>query len=134
MFDASVFVDALVSAGPEGEAARAALRDVAMLPVPAIFGAEALSAVRALRHRATISAARAEAAREAIRTVRTRTYPFGLFIDRVWELRDNLSVYDGWYVALAEQLGVPFVTAERRLVGAPGPQCPVRHVTDQAVS
>lgn len=134
VFDASVFVDALVSAGPEGQAARAAVRGVALLPAPAIFGAEALSAVRALRHREAISAARAEAAREAIRTVRLRSYPFGLFIDRVWELRDNLSVYDGWYVALAERLDVPLVTAERRLVGAPGPQCLVRHVTDEAVS
>lgn len=86
--------------------------------------------MRALRHREAISAARAEAAREAIRTVRLRSYPFGLFIGRAWELRDNLSVYDGWYVALAERLGVPLVTAERRLVGAPGAQCLVRHVTD----
>lgn len=58
--------------------------------------------MRALRHREAISAARAEAAREAIRTVRLRSYPFGLFIGRAWELRDNLSVYDGWYVALAD--------------------------------
>lgn len=51
--------------------------------------------------------------------MRIRSYPFGLFIDRVWELRDNLSVSDGWYVALAERPSVPFVIAERRVVGAP---------------
>jgi predicted nucleic acid-binding protein len=26
---------------------------------------------------------------------------------RAWELRDNLTVYDAWYVALAESLTAP---------------------------
>jgi len=52
----------------------------------------------------------------------------------VWELRDNLSVYDGWYVALAESLETVLVTADRRLAEAPGPRCTVitveRYVRD----
>ncbi len=130
MLDASVLVDALVGAGPEGQAARVVLQDVALLPAPAILGAEALSAVRALRRREAIGAARAEAAREAIRTLRIRSYPFEPFIDRVWELRANLTVYDAWYIALAERLGIPFVSADRRLLAAPGPRCSMRHVMD----
>ena len=46
----------------------------------------------------------------------------------VWELRDNLTVYDAWYVALAEWLGVEFITADERLAGASGLRCAVRHL------
>jgi len=36
------------------------------------------------------------------------------------ELRLNLSAYDALYVALAEQLQVPLLTADARLPRAPG--------------
>lgn len=39
---------------------------------------------------------------------------------RVWELRQNLSAYDGLYVALAEALEAPLVTTDRRLSRTPG--------------
>jgi predicted nucleic acid-binding protein len=55
-------------------------------------------------------------------------YPFEPFLDRVWELRDNLTVYDGWYVALAESLDTSLVTADRRLARVSGPRCPVVEV------
>lgn len=42
-------------------------------------------------------------------------YPFGSFSDLVWELRRNLTSYDAWYVALAEELDVPLLTLDRRL-------------------
>lgn len=126
--DASVLVDALVVAGPEGDDARDVLRGVTVLHVPSIFPAEATSAVRALHARGNVSLEIARGALAKIKTVRTSQYPFEPFLDRVWELRDNLSVYDGWYVALAESLDTGLVTADRRLADAPGPRCPVTTV------
>jgi predicted nucleic acid-binding protein len=41
-------------------------------------------------------------------------------IDRAWQLRDNLSFYDGLYVALAEMLDTPLITLDRRLARAVG--------------
>lgn len=125
VFDASVLVDALVAAGPSGDDAREALHDCALLHVPSIFAAEATSAVRSLHARSNISLGLARGAIEKIKTVATWQYPFEPFLDRVWGLRDNLSVYDGWYVALAESLDTVLVTADRRLAEAPGPRCPV---------
>lgn len=46
-------------------------------------------------------------------------------LERIWELRDNLSAYDATYVAVAETLGTALLTADARLARAPGPACPV---------
>ena len=128
VIDASVLVDALATVGEAGDAARAALRDTDVLQVPAIFGAEAVSALRMLLLRGELSVGRAAAAVEQIRALRTIQYPFEPFSRRAWQLRANLTVYDAWYVALAEALGTDVVTADERLANAPGPHCPVRRV------
>ncbi len=46
-------------------------------------------------------------------------------LGRIWELRDNLSAYDASYVAVAESLSMPLVTADGRLARAPGPRCTI---------
>jgi predicted nucleic acid-binding protein len=52
-------------------------------------------------------------------------YPVFSLLERVWELRDNLSAYDASYVALAEALQCNLVTADRRLSRAPTIRCAV---------
>jgi predicted nucleic acid-binding protein len=44
----------------------------------------------------------------------------------VWALRDNLTAYDAWYVAIAEALGAPIITLDKRVARSPGPECPFR--------
>lgn len=44
----------------------------------------------------------------------------------VRELRHNVTAYDGWYVALAEQLDAAVATLDVRLANAAGPRCPFR--------
>ena len=121
-----MFVDALVVAGSAGDAARAELRSVQTLEVPAIFGAEAASALRAMVSRRQLDAGPAVAALEQVRSVRANRYPFEPFARRAWQLRENLNVYDAWYVALAEWLGTELVTADTALQTAPGPTCVIR--------
>ena len=125
VIDASVLVNALVDAGASGDAARASLAREPLLQAPAILKAEAVSAVRSLEARGNVASARAAAAVDQIRRLFVRSYPIEPFMGRVWQLRPTLSVYDAWYVALAEELGATLATADRRLAGAPGLRCEV---------
>ena len=54
------------------------------------------------------------------RNLDVERYPHAPFLDRVWQLRDNVTAYDAIYVALAEILSTVLVTVDRRLAGAPG--------------
>lgn len=45
--------------------------------------------------------------------------------ERIWELRVNLSPYDACYVTVAEVMGCPLLTTDRRLAAAPGLRVPV---------
>jgi predicted nucleic acid-binding protein len=49
-----------------------------------------------------------------------RRYPQDFLLPRIWELRNNLTAYDAAYVALAEALGAPLLTRDKRLSSAAG--------------
>jgi predicted nucleic acid-binding protein len=46
-------------------------------------------------------------------------------LERCWELRHNVTVYDAAYVALAEALDVTLVTTDGRLSRVPGIRCAI---------
>jgi predicted nucleic acid-binding protein len=52
-------------------------------------------------------------------------WPYELLAKRAWELRENLSIHDGAYVALAELADATLVTLDRRIGGAPGLRCTI---------
>jgi predicted nucleic acid-binding protein len=54
-----------------------------------------------------------------------RLHPHTPLLPRIWELRSDLTVYDAAYVALAEALGLPLITLDKRLSGAPRLRCVV---------
>ena len=95
---------------------------------PDLLRAEVLSVLR--RHLAAgrLSRAQADAAVGDLLDLPIRVFPTTRLLHRVWDARANLTAYDGCYVALAEVLGSPLLTADRRLAGAPGLRCPVELV------
>lgn len=93
------------------------------LQVPAMFPAEVTSGLRGLVIRRQITLEAASDARQRLRRARLRLHPFRYYDERIWELRNNLTVYDAWYVALAERLGQPLVTRDAAILGAPGLRC-----------
>lgn len=47
-------------------------------------------------------------------------------LGRLWELRRNVTGYDGAYLAVAETFGCALVTADARLQRVPDLRCEVR--------
>lgn len=54
-----------------------------------------------------------------------RRMPLAPMLQRMWELRDNLTPYDAAYVSLAELLEAPLITCDAKLAAATGPRCDV---------
>lgn len=129
MLDASLLTDALVGAGPQGDAAIARIAATATWHAPHLLPAEVVSAVRGLLTAGHIDAPIAAAAQDRLRRTRVRLHAFDPFHERVWDLRANTTVYDAWYLTLAERLGVALVTTDSKLARVPGIRCPVEVVT-----
>lgn len=118
--DASAAVLGLLNDGD----ARSALAEEAVV-CPHLADSEV---AHALRSRVLRGATEASAAQQLLqvwsRLGLQRVGVSGL-LDRIWQLRDNLSAYDATYVAVAEALEVSLVTADARLARAPGPRCTI---------
>ena len=127
--DASVLVAALVDSGRDGQWAEVTLAEGA-LAGPELVLAEACNVLR--RHEQSGQLSRFEAAFAFVDLLELdmELFPFAPFAERVWELRENLTSYDAWYVALAESLDCPLATLDRRLRRASGPQCEVLAPSD----
>jgi predicted nucleic acid-binding protein len=68
---------------------------------------------------------RAMLAMSDLRALPLRRTPHRPLLARCWELRDNLTIYDAAYVALAEALEVLLLTGDSRLARATGPACTI---------
>ena len=123
--DASVLIAALASRGSHGITARRRLFEDANLHAPHLIDIEIISAVRQLQVGERIKARRATDALADLSDLALIRHPHWPFTERIWELRSNLTPYDAVYVALAEALGCPFVTGDRRIARAPGIGCAV---------
>jgi predicted nucleic acid-binding protein len=125
--DASLLVEFLAG-GEHGEAAERAIGRERWVWAPALVDAEVGNALRRQVRAKEISARKAGAALEDFLEMRLQRVPHRNLVDRAWQLRDNLSFYDGLYVALAEGLGAPLLTLDARLARAPGVRAEVELV------
>lgn len=122
--DASVIVTALADDGQDGDRMRGRLRDQ-RLTAPHLIDLEVASAWRRLAAAGHLDDRRVQLALEDLRALRLERVPHRPLVWRCWELRDNLTIYDAAYVALAESLDVTLVTADARLSAAPRIRCEV---------
>jgi predicted nucleic acid-binding protein len=122
--DASVVVTALADDGLDGERHRARLAGE-RLAAPHLLDIEVVSAWRRLAAGGRLDDRRAALARADLRSLPVRRVPHAPLLERCWELRANLTAYDAAYVALAELIGAPLLTADAKLVSVPGVTCAV---------
>lgn len=122
--DASAVVAALINDGP-------ARREMAadQLHAPHLADSEVVSALRRQVATGRLSADEAWKALDTWRRLGLTRYPAVGMVERIWELRDNLSAYDATYVALAEGLGCALLTCDWRIGRAPGIRCAVTVVS-----
>ncbi len=125
--DASVLAVALMDNGPDGDHVRARLRGED-LAAPSLIDLEVASVWRGLARGRQLDARRVAFALEDLRALPLERVDHGALIKRCWELRENLTIYDASYVALAEVLNATLVTGDRRIARAPGPTCPIEVV------
>jgi predicted nucleic acid-binding protein len=116
--DASAVVE-LLRRTWAGKRAAQALRG-ATLTAPAHLDTEVLSALaRLAREDPAETTAAARRIHQLARAPISR-YPCAPLLAAAWALRDNIAVRDALYVALAQRLNAPLVTADTRLARAPG--------------
>jgi predicted nucleic acid-binding protein len=126
--DASVVVVALADDARDGDSARARLRGE-RLSAPELLDLEVASVLRRHVLRGAIGARRAALALDDLATLPLERAPHRPLISRCWQLRDNVTIYDAAYVALAEALGATLLTGDKRLANASGPKCRIELLT-----
>ena len=96
------------------------------LHAPHLIEVEVTQTLRRLCSRAELTDRRAEEAMTDLADLPLVRHSHDLLLRRAWELRLNLTIYDGIYVALAELLEVPLWTLDQQIAGAPGVRAEVR--------
>ncbi|MGH3715074.1 MAG: type II toxin-antitoxin system VapC family toxin [Micromonosporaceae bacterium] len=126
--DASALIFATTDDVPHARGLRKRLgRDTCH--APHLIDAELGNVLRRMAHRGEMSRAHAEAVlHTAPALVDLRHDHRGALAAAAWRLRDNVTFYDGLYVALAAALNVVLLTDDKRLASAPNLPCAVESV------
>lgn len=122
--DASVLAPVVADAGRDGLRFRERLRGEVIVG-PDLLRVEVTSVLRRHANTGQLTSEQADAAIGDLLDFPITVFPTAALLRRVWQLRENVTPYDGCYVALAEAVDSPLVTADRRLANAPGLRCTV---------
>jgi predicted nucleic acid-binding protein len=121
VLDASAAIAVLLNLGTSASAVRERLYGSDEGPhVPHLFEIEVLGALRRHALISDLSAKRGQELLEDLTSMRLNRYPHTALLSRMWELKENVTIQDAAYIALAETLDAPLITMDGRLARAPG--------------
>src|SRR5487761_2026594 len=120
--DASCMAEVVLS-GPDAERVRLRLAEDPEQVAPHLVDAEVLGVVRRVHLRSEVDGTAARQAIDDLESWPASRVDHRPLLERAWELRHSLTAADALYVALAEALGAPLITLDRRLARADGPRC-----------
>jgi predicted nucleic acid-binding protein len=123
VIDGSALVIAVADTTERGRHVRTRLSDGAI--APHLVDAEAGQGIRGLVLRGLLDPGAADRSLQSAEMLVSERYRHPPLRPRAWELRSNVSFYDGLYVALAETTGLPLLTADAKLASARGPRCTI---------
>lgn len=113
--DASVVVEILLRT-KKAHLLEARLFDVyEPLYAPCLIDIEVAQVIRRYFFTGDLSAERGRLALLDLQNMPIQRFPHDVFIVNLWEMRDNFTMYDAAYVALAQVLSATFITCDRRL-------------------
>lgn len=122
VLDASALVALVADGGPEGRWVEGLIGSEALV-APHLALAEAGNILRRFTLSAALTEREAALAHADLLDLDLELFPYAPFAARIWQLRGSVTVYDAWYVALAEEVGAPLATLDRKLARARGPRC-----------
>jgi predicted nucleic acid-binding protein len=126
ILDSSAAVDYVLDRRPTALWVVEQLESARRVRAPHVIDPEVVGALRRMVLRGRVSAGRATLAVDDFAALRLIRFPHKPLLARVWELRNNVSAADGFYVALAEALDAPLVTTDTSLARAPGLRIEIR--------
>jgi predicted nucleic acid-binding protein len=100
------------------------------LAAPHLLDAEVGHVIRRHTLVGIISTVRAKRALEDFAAIPIDRYPHTSLLPRAFSLRDNATMYDALYLALAETLDATFLTRDAALAGVPGVAARVEVIAD----
>jgi predicted nucleic acid-binding protein len=121
--DASVIANVVGDDEAAGQLARARLAAASAVSAPDLVDVETVSVLRRRWLAGDLSDERFRGAVDDLLALPITRFPVGPLMVRAFELRANITAYDACYVALAEALDCPLITADRRLANAPMTTC-----------
>ena len=118
VLDASAAIDWLLQtpAGQRIESRIYSRKDT--LHAPQLLDLEVTQVLRRLVHQGAVPAHRGDEAIRDLLDLRVNRYAHFVLLPRIWQLRHNFSAYDAAYIVLAENLGAPLLTRDRRLASS----------------
>jgi len=120
VLDASALVDWLLQTSSGQRIERRIYAYSETLHSPHLLDLEITQVLRRLTQQGVVSGTRADQAVRDLVDLRLTRYPHIVLLPRIWQLRRNFSAYDAAYIVLAEKLGAPVITRDRRLASASG--------------
>jgi predicted nucleic acid-binding protein len=131
VLDASAVVE-LVLGTMQGKAVARRIGDPRIgLHAPHLVDVEVTQVLRRYAREGELDGSGAALALADLRALDLRRHAHEPLLDRVWELRQNVSAYDAVYVALAEVLDAVLLTCDARLARVPGILCRVDVIAER---
>jgi predicted nucleic acid-binding protein len=119
VLDASVLLEFALGT-TRGKAIGRLIADASLsLHAPYLIDAEVMHVLRRLDRQGEISKEEAKGAMRCLRELDFERHAHADLIDRVWQLRHNVSAYDAIYIALAEALDAVIFTCDEKFAKAP---------------
>lgn len=127
--DASAVIELLLGRPVAAGLAQQLIADPTIeLAAPHLLDAEVGQVLRRFERAGELDESTARGAMNDLAALPILRYPHGPLLDRAYDLRHNVTIYDGLYLALAETLDEPCLTEDTALFDVPGCRAAVQRL------